>query len=126
MPQLIVQMGIQYDPAKLAKVLEDKWPQVYGRAIKISALLGGFVATLVQDSVLGNLQRYVAQASCCGAVKDSTGPHAPACACCFLQQQHEPRPGAALAAVQPWPQFCEDWAGAHAAPAKNLLSRQHV
>lgn len=48
MPRLLVEMGIAYDPEKLASVLADKWPQVYGRAISIAALLGGFVARLVQ------------------------------------------------------------------------------
>jgi hypothetical protein len=28
MPQLLLEMGIKYDPDKLADVLSSKWPQV--------------------------------------------------------------------------------------------------
>lgn len=28
LPQLLVELGIRYDPAKLAAVLDSKWPQV--------------------------------------------------------------------------------------------------
>jgi hypothetical protein len=32
LPQLLVELGIRYDPDKLAAVLDSRWPQVRGRA----------------------------------------------------------------------------------------------
>ncbi len=46
--QHVAATGIKYDPDRLAAVLADKWPQVYGRALKISALLGGWTASIAQ------------------------------------------------------------------------------
>ncbi|GFH30753.1 protein kinase domain-containing protein, partial [Haematococcus lacustris] len=61
MPQLLVEMGMNYDPDKLSKVLADSWPQVYARAITVSTSLGAFVAGLAQDAALGQLERRAPQ-----------------------------------------------------------------
>lgn len=33
------------------------WPQVYGRAVRIAASLGGFIAQLGQDYALGRVEQ---------------------------------------------------------------------
>jgi hypothetical protein len=40
--------GLNYDPDKLARVLADRWPQVYGRALTITTKLGGWIASVAQ------------------------------------------------------------------------------
>jgi hypothetical protein len=108
LPQLLVEMGIRYDPDKLAATLSTKWPQVrgqaaaaaaaaaataaaakggaaaeaarssssivvhitcthpqptqpnqqvYGRAVRIAASLGGFIAKVGRDYALGSIDR---------------------------------------------------------------------
>ncbi|KAI8476423.1 MAG: ABC1 family-domain-containing protein [Monoraphidium minutum] len=56
LPQLLVELGIRYDPDKLAAVLDSKWPQVYGRAVRIATSLGGFIAKVVSDYALGAIE----------------------------------------------------------------------
>ena len=53
LPDLLVEMGIRYDPDKLAAVLERRRAQVYGRAVRIAASLGGFIAKVAGDYALG-------------------------------------------------------------------------
>lgn len=57
MPTLLVEMGIKYDPDRLSAVLSSKWPQVYGRAANISAVIGAFIASVLQDYALGNVEK---------------------------------------------------------------------
>lgn len=56
MPELLLEMGLNYDPQRLAAVLNKRWPVVYSRAILIAASLGGFVASIAQDVALGNVE----------------------------------------------------------------------
>lgn len=56
LPVLLKELGIKYDPDKLANVLSSRWPQVYARALKISAYLGGFIASVAKDAALGQLE----------------------------------------------------------------------
>ncbi|WIA09229.1 hypothetical protein OEZ85_008638 [Tetradesmus obliquus] len=56
LPALLVEMGIRYDPDKLAGHLASKWPQVYGRAVRIAVSLGGFIARVARDAALGQLE----------------------------------------------------------------------
>lgn len=60
LPELLVEMGIRYDPDKLAAHLSSKWPQVYGRAVRIAASLGGFIARVARDYALGQLEANMA------------------------------------------------------------------
>lgn len=60
LPQLLLEMGLRYDPDKLAAVLASKWPQVYGRAVRIAASLGGFIAKALRDYALGASERNAA------------------------------------------------------------------
>lgn len=56
MPALLVEMGLRYDPDKLAAVLNSKWPAVYGRAVRIAAVLGTFIAKYARDMALGTTE----------------------------------------------------------------------
>lgn len=60
LPQLLVEMGIKYDPDKLAAQLNKRWPQVYARAVRIAASLGGFIARVASDYALGQLDARMA------------------------------------------------------------------
>lgn len=35
MPLLLMELGINYDPDRLAAVLNKRWPQVYARAVQV-------------------------------------------------------------------------------------------
>ncbi|MEW5308834.1 MAG: hypothetical protein WDW38_000764 [Sanguina aurantia] len=56
MPELLREMGVNYDPQRLAAVLSKRWPVVYSRAILIATSLGGFVAAVASDVALGNVE----------------------------------------------------------------------
>jgi hypothetical protein len=56
LPQLLIELGIQYDPERLADHLSSRWLQVYARAVRIAASLGGFIARVAQDYALGQLE----------------------------------------------------------------------
>ncbi|GLC42639.1 hypothetical protein PLESTB_001122400 [Pleodorina starrii] len=56
MPMLLKEMGINYDPDRLAAVLNKRWPQVYARAVQVSATLGGFIAAVARDYALGQFE----------------------------------------------------------------------
>ncbi|KAG2496456.1 hypothetical protein HYH03_005679 [Edaphochlamys debaryana] len=56
MPLLLKEMGISYQPDKLAEALDKRWPQVYARAVTVSTRLGGFVAAVAQDYALGRFE----------------------------------------------------------------------
>jgi hypothetical protein len=38
MPALLMELGISYDPDKLAAVLNKRWPQVYARAAQVGCV----------------------------------------------------------------------------------------
>lgn len=38
LPTLLVEMGIRYDPDKLAAQLSSKWPQVGGETLAVTSL----------------------------------------------------------------------------------------
>lgn len=50
LPQLLREIGVNYDPDRLAEVLATRQLQVSGRAIRVVAVLGGFVGSLLQAS----------------------------------------------------------------------------
>ncbi|KAG1659167.1 hypothetical protein FOA52_007548 [Chlamydomonas sp. UWO 241] len=56
MPELLVEMGIKYDPQRLKDALADSWPQVYGRALSVSTRLGGFITAIASDMALGRVE----------------------------------------------------------------------
>ncbi|KAG2440282.1 hypothetical protein HXX76_004393 [Chlamydomonas incerta] len=56
MPLLLKEMGINYDPDKLNAALDKSWPQVYSRAVQVSATLGGFIAAVARDYALGQFE----------------------------------------------------------------------
>ena len=48
---------LSYDPDRLADALQSKWPQVYGRALHVSATLGAFITRVLGDAATGALER---------------------------------------------------------------------
>ncbi|GFR42152.1 hypothetical protein Agub_g3004 [Astrephomene gubernaculifera] len=56
MPQLLRDMGLRYDPERLAQVLGGRWPQVTARAVQVSTALGGFLASLARDRAVGAVE----------------------------------------------------------------------
>ncbi|EFJ48862.1 hypothetical protein VOLCADRAFT_117484, partial [Volvox carteri f. nagariensis] len=61
MPLLLKEMGMNYDPDRLAAVLNKRWPQVYTRAVQVSATLGGFTAAVARDYALGQFEANMPQ-----------------------------------------------------------------
>eukprot|EP00884_Botryococcus_braunii_P007201 jgi/Botrbrau1/16482/Bobra.0142s0076.1 len=56
LPQLLREIGVKYDPDRLAQVLSSRKLEIGGRAVRVAAVLGGFVATLFQDFATGQLE----------------------------------------------------------------------
>lgn len=50
LPQLLREIGVKYDPDRLAEVLSTRQLEVSGRAIRVATVLGGFVGSLLQAS----------------------------------------------------------------------------
>lgn len=50
LPQLLREIGVKYDPDRLAQVLSSRKLEIGGRALRVAGVLGGFVATLLQAS----------------------------------------------------------------------------
>jgi hypothetical protein len=50
LPQLLREIGVKYDPDRLARVLSSRKLEIGGRAVRVAAVLGGFIATLLQAS----------------------------------------------------------------------------
>lgn len=61
-PELLRELGIKYDPDRLAKVLQNRPGKVRARAVQITASVGAFVARLLKVSVLPVSNRLTA---CC-------------------------------------------------------------
>lgn len=57
LPQLLTDMGLKYDPVRLASALRNKRTELYKRALRISASLGTFIAKLVQDYATGQFDK---------------------------------------------------------------------
>jgi len=57
LPELILEMGLKYDPMRLASALENRRGELYSRALRISASLGTFIAQLVQDYATGQFKK---------------------------------------------------------------------
>uniref|UniRef100_A0A7S3QQ29 Protein kinase domain-containing protein n=1 Tax=Dunaliella tertiolecta TaxID=3047 RepID=A0A7S3QQ29_DUNTE len=61
MPDVLLEMGINYDPERLSQKLKNNWPEVYARALNVTTTLGGFAASIAQDYALGNIERNMYQ-----------------------------------------------------------------
>ena len=48
MPELLRELGIKYDPDRLAQVLKNRPGKVRARAIQVTASVGAFVARLLR------------------------------------------------------------------------------
>jgi len=50
---LLSDLGVRYDPERLAASLAPRWPELYARSLTVAAALGGFAASLAADAALG-------------------------------------------------------------------------
>lgn len=48
MPELLRELGIRYDPDRLAQVLKSRGGEVRARAIQVTATLGAFTARILK------------------------------------------------------------------------------
>ena len=48
MPELLRELGIRYDPDRLAQVLKSRGGEVRARAIQVTATLGAFIARILK------------------------------------------------------------------------------
>eukprot|EP00210_Caulerpa_lentillifera_P001158 g1114.t1 len=57
LPELLTEMGVQYDPDRLSSALKNKRGALATRALQISTSLGTFIAQLLRDYATGQIQR---------------------------------------------------------------------
>lgn len=57
MPELLRELGIKYDPDRLAQVLKNRPGKVRARAIQVTAGVGAFIARLLRVSVCAHTPR---------------------------------------------------------------------
>lgn len=50
LPELLREMGIRYDPDRLAEVLRGRWIEVNARALRVATTLGAFLARVAKVS----------------------------------------------------------------------------
>lgn len=55
-PAMLRELGVHYDPERLAEMFRDRRSVVYGRALTVSGAVGGFVAALLRDWAVGALE----------------------------------------------------------------------
>ncbi|KAL0045149.1 hypothetical protein WJX82_010101 [Trebouxia sp. C0006] len=55
-PELLRELGIKYDPDRLAEVLSSRRGQVRSRAVQITATVGAFVARILKDYATGSVE----------------------------------------------------------------------
>jgi hypothetical protein len=48
LPQLLMEIGVNYDPDRLAAVLSSRQLEINARAVQVAAVLGGFIVRLLQ------------------------------------------------------------------------------
>lgn len=48
MPALLTEMGVKYDPAKLALALQGREVEISARAVKVATMLGGCIVNVVK------------------------------------------------------------------------------
>ncbi|KAL3145629.1 hypothetical protein ABBQ32_003173 [Trebouxia sp. C0010 RCD-2024] len=56
-PELLRELGIKYDPDRLAQVLKTRPGKVRARAVQITASVGAFMARLLRDYATGSLEQ---------------------------------------------------------------------
>lgn len=55
-PELLRELGIKYDPDRLAEVLKSRRGQVRSRAVQVTATVGAFVARILKDYATGSVE----------------------------------------------------------------------
>lgn len=59
MPELLRELGIKYDPDRLAQVLKSRGGQVRARAVQITASVGAFLARILKVLLTGSVTHSV-------------------------------------------------------------------
>lgn len=57
LPALLLELGANYDPDRLAAILRTRRTEVAGRAISVAGSLGIWLLSLAADYAAGNLER---------------------------------------------------------------------
>ena len=61
LPALLLEMGVTYDPDRLAAALSARPLELAARAVKVAAALGGFLTLVLADYAAGRLEARVPQ-----------------------------------------------------------------
>ena len=80
-PELLRELGIKYDPDRLAEVLKSRRGQVRSRAVQVTATVGAFVARILKVRAVHSAHL---AADTLGAPNEL-----PACACALLDLPQE-------------------------------------
>ncbi|KAL4858875.1 Protein ACTIVITY OF BC1 COMPLEX KINASE 3 [Chlorella vulgaris] len=56
LPALLAEMGISYDPQRLADALANRPTELAARSVRVAASLGGFIARVLADMASGSLE----------------------------------------------------------------------
>lgn len=56
MPALLKEMGSNYDPEKLTRIMNARGADLYLRAAQIASVFGGFIAKLGKDYATGQIE----------------------------------------------------------------------
>lgn len=56
LPQLLAEMGVRYDPDRLAAALSSRPTELAARSVKVATSLGGFITRLLADMASGSLE----------------------------------------------------------------------
>lgn len=56
LPRLFAEMGVKYEPERLAEALSSRPTQLTGRAVSVAVSLGGFLTAILRDAATGSLE----------------------------------------------------------------------
>ena len=55
LPKILLEMGVKYDPERLAAAFKEKPVELAGRAAVVAARLGGFITLVRRAGLYGSL-----------------------------------------------------------------------
>ena len=95
-PELLRELGIKYDPDRLAEVLKSRRGQVRSRAVQVTATVGAFVARILKVRAVHSAHFAVDTLgapnelpACANALPDLPQEHSCLCWClCRLDTSH--------------------------------------
>jgi hypothetical protein len=75
LPSLLAEMGVRYDPERLAAALSSRPTELAARSLRVAASLGGFITKVLADLASGSLEANAPQrAGQLRAVLSGLGP----------------------------------------------------